>query len=389
MSAGLFNQGYWARLEMAATNVGLAGKNVDGMRFTIVGNESTGGEVLWDHVGVKHGSTDTDGDGLVDWREVQFGTDINYPDTDYDGISDNQEVTDGTDPTEATDFTQRRLGYWKFNTSAFVGEQGQNWTTSSNVSCVSSWSSNALATATNLYSGLMYREYETNGAANINCRNGTVRLWLKPNWASTNQGGQGPGISSRLIELGYFAEPWVGHWAIGLTPEGTNLWFVANGTDTNSSTTISVPISWASNQWHQVALAYTPSNSVLYLDGQPMNTNVTGIVLLSASLRSAGFRVGFDANGAWSNSHFEELETFNYPLSSTTISNDYGCLDVDGDGLTNAQEAALGSNPRIKDTDGDGLDDGEEYLLGRNPNAAGVTADTNGVINLKVFTPMK
>lgn len=37
-----------------------------------------------------------------------------------------------------------------------------------------------------------------------------------------------------------------------------------------------------------------------------------------------------------------------------------GDPDSDGDGLTDAEEAKLGTNPRLKDTDGDGLTDGEE-----------------------------
>jgi len=37
-----------------------------------------------------------------------------------------------------------------------------------------------------------------------------------------------------------------------------------------------------------------------------------------------------------------------------------GETDSDGDGLTDAEEARRGTNPRMKDTDGDGLTDGEE-----------------------------
>ncbi len=36
-------------------------------------------------------------------------------------------------------------------------------------------------------------------------------------------------------------------------------------------------------------------------------------------------------------------------------------LDSDGDGLTDAREAAIGTNPNDPDTDGDFLSDGEEY----------------------------
>ncbi|MFT7520283.1 MAG: hypothetical protein ACI9MC_002428, partial [Kiritimatiellia bacterium] len=39
-----------------------------------------------------------------------------------------------------------------------------------------------------------------------------------------------------------------------------------------------------------------------------------------------------------------------------------GCGDSDGDGLSNSQEAELGTDPDMADTDGDGLLDGAEHL---------------------------
>jgi len=41
--------------------------------------------------------------------------------------------------------------------------------------------------------------------------------------------------------------------------------------------------------------------------------------------------------------------------------------DVDGDGLTDGEEVALGSDPRSADSDGDGTPDGEEYAQGTDP----------------------
>jgi hypothetical protein len=48
--------------------------------------------------------------------------------------------------------------------------------------------------------------------------------------------------------------------------------------------------------------------------------------------------------------------------------------DIDGDGLSNAQELALGTDPRNPDTDGDGLTDGQEVALGTDP----LNSDTDG-----------
>jgi hypothetical protein len=40
---------------------------------------------------------------------------------------------------------------------------------------------------------------------------------------------------------------------------------------------------------------------------------------------------------------------------------------MDGDGLSDAQEAALGTQPGNPDTDADGMRDGDEVRVGRNP----------------------
>ena len=49
--------------------------------------------------------------------------------------------------------------------------------------------------------------------------------------------------------------------------------------------------------------------------------------------------------------------------------------DDDGDGLTNEQEAALGTDPHNPDTDGDGIPDGWEVRYGLNPLVNDSAAD--------------
>ncbi len=51
-----------------------------------------------------------------------------------------------------------------------------------------------------------------------------------------------------------------------------------------------------------------------------------------------------------------------------------GCVDSDGDGLTNSEEADLGTDPELADSDGDGIDDGEEIEQGLNP----LSVDSDG-----------
>ncbi len=71
--------------------------------------------------------------------------------------------------------------------------------------------------------------------------------------------------------------------------------------------------------------------------------------------------------------------------------------DFDGDGLFDYLEDLNGNgfvDPgetdwRTADTDGDGVSDYLEILQGRNPRIAGSIADTNNLINLRVYTPLK
>jgi len=72
-------------------------------------------------------------------------------------------------------------------------------------------------------------------------------------------------------------------------------------------------------------------------------------------------------------------------------------IDTDADGLPDYQEDRDGNGAKdtgesdwqSADTDGDGVNDYLEYLLGRNQLVAGATNDVNGVINFRLYTPLK
>jgi hypothetical protein len=58
-------------------------------------------------------------------------------------------------------------------------------------------------------------------------------------------------------------------------------------------------------------------------------------------------------------------KTLTYPV--TIVSSVGG--DADRDGLSDALESLLGTNPNSKDSDGDGIEDGVEVGIGTNPNS--------------------
>ncbi|MGI8603704.1 MAG: hypothetical protein ACR2OZ_11995 [Verrucomicrobiales bacterium] len=74
---------------------------------------------------------------------------------------------------------------------------------------------------------------------------------------------------------------------------------------------------------------------------------------------ASSLTVDWDGDGL--SNRWELTYAFN-PFSNTE-----SALDIEPDGLTNAQEQALGTDPRKIDTDVDGLKDNHEVPLGTNP----------------------
>jgi hypothetical protein len=272
-------------------------------------------------------------------------------DSDYDGVSDLQEFADRTNPNDANSYPQIRLGYWPFdNTNTWAGSTGQLPLVATNLVGVPSWNTNAVLIDNNNPAVLAYRDVETNGNANINLRNGTVRFWFKPDWSSVDQSGTGPQAEGRLLEMGIKGST-NGWWGLVVGSSGTNIYF---GTQTNSTgtltTNLSTAISWSSNVWHQVVLTYGATNTSLYLDGQPVVTNGMGVAYYPGlAVRASGFEIGSSTSGTNQvRGVFDELETFNYRLNATSIQANYQWainLDSDGDGISNILESELGTSP--------------------------------------------
>lgn len=105
----------------------------------------------------------------------------------------------------------------------------------------------------------------------------------------------------------------------------------------------------------------------------PRSTDTDADGLADAQEASLGTALNNpDSDGDGLLDGWEVSNSFN-PLS--TPGNGESGVDTDGDGLTNLQEQAAGSNPRNADSDGDGLSDSAEFLTHHtNP----LVADTDG-----------
>src|ERR1017187_3557137 len=70
---------------------------------------------------------------------------------------------------------------------------------------------------------LQYNIFENDGKTNLTVDAGTVMFWFGPSWSGTNQGGTGPGVYGRLLEVGgYTPDSSFGWWSLYVDDVGAN-----------------------------------------------------------------------------------------------------------------------------------------------------------------------
>jgi len=180
----------------------------------------------------------------------------------------------------------------------------------------------ALVVDTNTAAWLQYNVYEADGRTNLTVNQGSVIMWFAPSWASTNNGGVGPGSWGQLIDAGeWTSDASYGWWSLNVDPSGTNLWFSAQnaGLQTNY---LCASISWTANDWHFIALTYSATNTAVYVDGQLATNGVGMTIWPSATVLSHGFYIGSDTNGeTQAHGIFDDVATYSIPLDASTVSN--------------------------------------------------------------------
>jgi hypothetical protein len=228
-----------------------------------------------------------------------------------------------------------QLGQWYFTTTNWLGQQGQSPVLATNLALTQGWSTNCLLMDTNVPARLVYRDVETNVSsnfypANIDFHTGSVIWWFKPDWNSTNSGGNGPGNNAVLLMVASTNQTTVNEWWVGISADGGTLTF---NTSSNGVATLqgSGPIWWTSNTWHQVVLTYDSNYSYLYVDGYPAADGGGVTNWPARSVTNQGFAVGSDLSGnSQMRGALADLETYNYELGMGDIEDSFDAVEPGG-----------------------------------------------------------
>jgi hypothetical protein len=236
-------------------------------------------------------------------------------------------------PSGGGDTNNVELDSWSFSdTNYWTSDQGYPPTSFTNIDVSYIGPGNSLLIDTNTNAWLKFNVYETNGATNLNIVSaGSVMFWFAPtSWASASDtndpGTTGPGVASRLLEIGtYTSNASYGWWSLYLTSNGNNLCFSSQDAYGDEMDYVAAPVTFTSNTWNLIALSWTTTNTSLFVNGVNV-TNGPGISALpSSSVLSNGFTIGSDTATGLLQMHgaINGLTSYNYPLDPGTVDTDW------------------------------------------------------------------
>ncbi len=230
------------------------------------------------------------------------------------------------------------LASWSFDIPGFTNSVGCGPTTVTNVYPVAGGDTGFLqvdsTTAALIRCGLV-----ENGVTNLTIGTGSLLFFFAPDWTSVSAGGNGPGAPATLIQVGqYTTNASYGYWCLCIDPQGNNVCFIAQTNNGTQITYLTAPIAWTNGDWHEIALAYSATNSALYLDGVVATNGAAVTCLPGPNVTAQGFGIGSDTNGLeQAHGLFGDLSTCNYPLSAAEISGSFTLYEVFYPGLPAAQ----------------------------------------------------
>ncbi|MDV6167856.1 gliding motility-associated C-terminal domain-containing protein [Flavobacterium sp. DG1-102-2] len=315
-----------------------------------------------------HPNCDADGDGLTSVEEAANGTDPANPDTDGDGISDGNEVDNGTDPLNACSpnptspscdldndglTNQQEAAIGTNPAVADTDQDGINDGTevANGSDPLSACSPNGIfATCDQDNDGL------TNAQEAI--------LGTNPTVADTD--GDGINDGAEVIGLSNPLDPCSPNAASGACDQDND--GLTNGQEATLGTnpTVADTDGDGINDGAEVTNGSDPLSACSpNINSPACDQDNDGLSnTQEATLGTNPVNPDTDGDGV---NDGAEVTAGSDPLNACSPNPSSPSCDQDNDGLTNSQEAAIGTNPTLADTDGDGINDGTEVTNGTNP----------------------
>lgn len=284
----------------------------------------------------------------------------------------------------------KQLDEWHFNSYSLLTVHTSSPQAALGFTLAPDWNTNALRMVGTEFGLVQYPIVTTSGLTNLVCDFGSVRFWYRPLWSSatTSLNGTGPGTSARLLEVGLWtSSATYGWWCIYLNPQGTNLSFGGQA-DHHSVTYARAPIEWQSNRWYQIAVAYSQSNSFIYVDGK-LAAEGSGVTRFpnAAVQAQTGLNIGSTSLGEkLMQGDMDVLQTFNYQLDYSAITNGY--WDANPVESSGSQGSSGGGSPGPSGGGSGGGSSGGNTNppSGLAPAYAGLTNSTNLWIEIRSGT---
>lgn len=312
---------------------------------------------------------DADNDGLTNLQECQLGTNPTSADTDNDGMTDGAEFTSGSNPLQTDSFL--KIDAASGTNTAFTGFEPSEGYTLGLLNLQNGWvSSNAVAiTDTGKYAGL--QSVRLTGTTNADTYYNAMA------WDMTAQGRD-------HVWLTFFTKPAQGTTASQDVSSSVAFFFKNDclyAYDGLLSTwKVSQSFTSDSNGWYRidVNVDYSTRKYLVCVNGILALEDI-GFVSTNRITLARIKVTGGDALQTAPDTFVD-----NFRISSEEPDSE---LDFDNDGLSNAQEYELGTDPKDSDTDNDGIPDKWEVDNGLNPlvNDANEDPDNDGLTNIQEY----